>query len=174
MRVEDPHYYIDTASVFDLDAYGLIKRLRKVKIVIVQEVLNEIKDRNLKRRLVRIATDRGPEKRGAFIPMVNSLDYGERAVITAMVCDHPLRRRRIYVSNDTAALKFVGGVPNNICEDKMDTSDFVISLYKEGIVDLNDIRNMVSCNSRPPNKHCRKRLKRIIAGDDPESVFQIP
>ena len=36
---------MDTSSVLDLEAYGLIKRLRRVKIVIVQEVFNEIRDR---------------------------------------------------------------------------------------------------------------------------------
>ncbi len=94
---------MDTSSVLDLEAYGLIKRLRKVKIVIVQEVFNEIRDRNLKRRLARIVTDRGPQKRAAFIPNLYSLDYGERAIITAIVCEQRRRkRRRIYVSNDGA------------------------------------------------------------------------
>ncbi len=47
------HYYFDTASILDLEAYGLTKRLRKVHAVIVPEVLNEIQDRNHKRRLMQ-------------------------------------------------------------------------------------------------------------------------
>ena len=157
------HYYMDTSSIFDLDAYGLIKRLRKVRIVLVQEVFNEIKNRNLKRRLVRIVTDRGPQKRAVFIPNLYSLDYGEKAIITAMVCDQRhKKRRRIYVSNDAATLEFVGMVPNYICENKMDTSEFIISMYKDDIVKIKDIHNVLSCTSRPPNKECRSRLERLI------------
>lgn len=163
--MEIPHYYIDTSSsILDLDAYGLTKHLRKVEIVIVQEVLNEIKDRNLKRRLARIAADRGPQKRAAFIPDLYSLDYGERATITAMACDHTLRkRRRIYVSNDAASLKFVGAEPNHICEGKMDTSEFIINMYRDNIVNMEDMRNVLSCSSRPPSKECRGRLERLTA-----------
>ena len=167
-----PHYYMDTSSVLDLEAYGLIKRLRRVKIVIVQEVFNEIRDRNLKRRLARIVTDRGPQRRAAFIPNLYSLDYGERAIITAMACDQRRRkRRRIYVSNDAAALEFVGAEPNQICEDKMDTSEFIISMYKDDIVKIEDVHNVLSCSGRPPNRECRERLERLIAEDNAQSIF---
>ena len=162
-----PYYYMDTSSVLDLEAYGLIKRLRKVKIVIVQEVFNEIRDRNLKRRLARIVTDRGPQKRAAFIPNLYSLDYGERAIITAMACDQRHRkRRRIYVSNDAAALEFVGVGPNRICESRMDTSEFIISMYKDDIVRMEDVHNVLSCSSRPPNRECRECLERLVAEDN--------
>lgn len=90
------HYYFDTSSILDLDAYGLIKRLRKIKAVIVPEVLKEILDRNLKRRLEKIAPYTS-QKRPAFIPGLYSLDYGERGVIRAMLCAHN-RRLSIYVS----------------------------------------------------------------------------
>ena len=163
---------MDTSSILDLEAYGLIKRLRKVKIVIVQEIFNEIRDRNLKRRLSRIATDRRPQKRAVFIPNLYSLDYGEKATITAMACDYTLRkRRRIYVSNDAAALEFVGVGPNRICEDKMDTSEFIISMYKDDIVKMEDVHNVLSCSSRQPNKECRKRLECLIAKDNAEPIF---
>lgn len=169
--MEIPHYYMDTSSVLDLAAYGLIKRLRKVKIVIVQEVFSEIKDRNLKRRLRRIVTDRGPQRRAAFIPNLHSLDYGERAIITAMACDqrHP-KRRRIYVSNDAATLEFVGVGPNHICESRMDTSEFIISMYKDNIVKMEDVHNVLSCSSRPPNKECRERLERLAAENNAGTI----
>ena len=167
-----PHYYIDTSSVLDLEECGLIKRLRKVKIVIARGAFNEIRDRNLKRRLAGIATDRGPRKRAVFMPNLYSLDYGEKAIITAMACDQRRRnRRRIYVSNDAAALEFVGVGPDRICEGRMDTSEFIISLYKDNIVKMEDVHNVLLCSSRPPNKECRERLERLVAGDNAVPAF---
>lgn len=106
-----------------------------MKIVIVQEVFNEIRDSNLKRRLARIVTDRGPQKRAVFIPNLHTLDYGERAITTAMACDQRRwKRRRIYVSNDADALEFVDVGHNHICESRMDASEFSISMYKDDII----------------------------------------
>lgn len=51
----EEYYYFDTSSILDLEAYRLVKRLRKVNAIIVPEVLNEILDRNLKLRLQKIA-----------------------------------------------------------------------------------------------------------------------
>ena len=45
-------YYFDTSSILDLEDYDLTKRLRKVDSIIVPEVLDEIRDRSLKRRQV--------------------------------------------------------------------------------------------------------------------------
>lgn len=165
--MKQTHYYIDTSSILDLEAYGLIKRLRKVKIVVVPEVLREIKDRGLEHRLKRIVTDLGPQQRAAFVPGLDSMDYGERAIIKAMLCDRGRRQRhRVYVSNDESSRTFVSAGSDDICEDVMDTSEFLSRLYREGIVKMEDIRNALSCGRRPPNRKCRERFERIIAEYD--------
>ena len=98
-------YYFDTSSILDLDAYGLIKYLRKVKAIIVPEILNEIRNRNLKRRLKKIAPYT-PQKRPAFIQGLDTLDYGERGIVRTMLCEHN-RQLCIYVSNDAYAQSFI-------------------------------------------------------------------
>ena len=131
--VQQEFYYFDTSSLLDLDAYGLTKRLSKVKVVIVPEVMDEILDRNLKRRLKRIAVDRGPQKRATFVPGLDSLQKGERAIIRSVVCDRG-RGRRIYVSKDTRSRRFIGMSLDEIGEEYMDTSGFVIRLHEHNHV----------------------------------------
>lgn len=154
------YYYFDTSSILDLDAYGFIKRLRKVNAVIVPEVLNEILDRNLKRRLQKIApyTRR---KRAAFVLGLGSFGDGERGVIRAMACDcnHKLC---IYVSNDAATRYFINRNQERLCEGTMDTSEFIIKLYNDGIMGDADIRDVLSNKKRRPNQECRKNLTRIL------------
>ena len=84
-----------------------------------------------------------------------------------MACDQRRpKRRRIYVSNDAATLEFVGVEPNHICEDKMDTSEFIIDMYKNDIIKMEDIRNVLLCSSRSPNKKCKERLECLIAEEN--------
>lgn len=169
--MKQEYYYIDTSSILDLDAYGLIKRLRKVKIVIVPEVFKEIKDRGLKRRLKKITVDLGPQKRAAFVPGLDALDYGESAIIKAMACDRSLRQRyRVYVSNDSESLEFSSAGPNKICDDAMDTSRFIRSLYSMGAVSIADIHSILSCSRRPPNKKCKEHLEQVTAEYDKGSI----
>ena len=158
-------YYFDTSSLLDMDAYGLTKRLSKVNVIIVPEVVTEILDRNLRRRLARIVVDRGPQKRAAFVPGLDSLQKGERAIIRSMVCDQG-RGRRIYVSKDTKLRRFIGMSPDEISEEHMDTSEFVIRLHKRGHVTKDNIRCILVSNSRRPNKECRERLESIMQQND--------
>lgn len=154
------HYYFDTSSILDLNVYGLIKRLRKVNAIIVPEVLKEILDRNLKRRLEKISHYTA-QKRPAFIPGLDALDYGERGIIRTMLCAYN-RRLSIYVSNDTDTLSFIDTYPERICKRVMDTSEFVIKLYKDGVVRKADIQRILSNNKRRPNRKCRKNLERAL------------
>ena len=64
-------YYFDTSSLPDLEAYGMINHPSKVRAVTVPEIPEEIPDRSLGRRL-KIAVDRGPQKRAAFVPGLDS------------------------------------------------------------------------------------------------------
>ena len=153
-------YYFDTSSLLDLDAYGLTKRLSKVNAIIVPEVLDEILNHNLRRRLEQTVTDRGPQRRAAFIPG-GSLDKGERFTIRAMICSRD-RGRRIYVSKDSESLEFVDMLPGDISENYMDTSGFVMRLYERGHVTEDDIKRILASDSRPPNKTCRERLECLV------------
>lgn len=157
-------YYFDTSSLLDLEEYGLTKRLSKVRSIIVPEVLDEILDRNLRRRLERIATDRGPQKRAAFVPGLDSLDKGERAIIRSMACDRGIGRR-VYVSKDAESLEFVGMSSGDISDESIDTSEFIIRLHEYGHVSVDDIRRILSNDSRRPNKKCRERLERVAGPD---------
>lgn len=154
-------YYFDTSSLLDLEAYGLTKRLSKVHAIIVPEVLAEILDRNLRRRLERIMMDRGPQRRAALVQGLDSLGKGERAIIRSMVCDRGMGRR-IYVSKDIESLEFVGMSPGDISEESMDTSGFVIRLHKRGHVTGNDIKCILANDSRRPNRKCRERLEGVV------------
>ncbi len=102
------HYYFDTSSIFDLDAYGLIRHLCRVYVVVVPEVMEEILDCDLKRQLLSMRVDSGTQERTVSVSDVNFLDSGESAVIKTMACDQGRGWRRIYVSKDAASHKFVG------------------------------------------------------------------
>lgn len=128
------------------------------------EVLDEILDRNLKRRLTRMGVDGGPQKRAAFLPGLDSLDYGERAVIRAMFCDKYLGQVRVYVSKDAGSQDFISNHTEQICEEVMDTSDFIIKLYKGNHVNTDYIRRVLSDNTRRVNKRCRNKLERVLDG----------
>lgn len=154
-------YYFDTSSLLDLEAYGLTKRLSKVCAIIVPEVLAEILDRNLKRRLERIIAGQGPQKRAAFVPGLDSLDHGERFTIRAMICSHGMGRR-IYVSKDIKSLKFIGMSLDKIGEEYMDTSEFIIRLHERGHVTICNIKHILVSDSRRPNKECREHLEYVI------------
>ena len=158
--MELPWLYFDTSSLLDLEEYGLTKRLSKVRSTIVQEVLDEILDRNLRRRLKRIVPNRGPQKRAAFMPGLDSLGKGERAAIRSMVCDRG-KGRRVYVSKDAESLEFVGMSLGDINSEGIDTSEFIIRLHEYGHVSVDDIRRILSNDLRPPNKKCRERLERV-------------
>ena len=160
MDIRPEFYYFDTSSLLDLEAYGLTKRLSKVNAVIVPEILDEILDRNLKRRLKKIAVDRGPQKRPAFVPGLDSLGKGERAIIRSMACDHN-KRRRVYVSKDAESLEFVDVASGDISDEIMDTSGFVIRMHERGHVSDDDIRLILS-DSRRPNRACRERLEYVV------------
>ena len=154
-------YYFDTSSLLDLESYGLINRLSKVRAVIVPEVLNEILDRNLGRRLKNIAVDRGPQKRAVFVPGLYSLGKGERAIIRSMASESNMGRR-VYVSKDAESLEFVDRAPGDLCDEAMDTSGFVIRVYERGHVSDDDIRRILSNDSRRPNRTCRERLECVV------------
>ncbi len=158
-------YYFDTSSIFDLDAYGLIVHLRKVHTVVVPEVIEEILDCDLRRRLTSMGADGGARERTVPVSGVNSLDPGEIAIIETMACERGRGWRRIYVSKDAASHKFIGAHREDICEVQMDTSDFIIKLYKDGIANSDDVRRILSHRTRPPNKRCRKRLGQALRQD---------
>lgn len=156
----EEYYYFDTSSILDLYAYGLVKRLRKVNAIIVPEVLDEILDRNLKRRLQKISPY-ARRKRAAFVLGLVPFGAGERGVIRTMSCDSN-RRLCIYVSNDAATRDFINRHRKHLCEGTMDTSEFIIKLYKYDIVGEGDIQNILSNKKRRPNQECRKNLEQML------------
>ena len=78
-----------------------------------------------------------------------------------MVCDRNIGRR-VYVSNDAESLEFVDRAPGDLCDDAMDTSGFVIRAHERGHVSDDDIRRILSDDSRRPNRTCRERLKCMV------------
>lgn len=64
--------------------------------------------------------------------------------------------------NDTDTLSFINAHQEHICERVMDTSEFVIKLYKDGVVGKADIQRILSNNKRRPNRKCRERFERVL------------
>ena len=157
-------YYLDTSSLLDMEEYGLTKRLSKVQVIIVPEVLTEILDRNLKRRLERIAAEYHPQRHTALVPGLDALGRGERAIIRAMICNSGMGRR-VYVSKDAESLEFIGTSSVVINEESIDTSEFIIRLYRQHYVTLDDIRRILTSDSRRPNKKCRNLFERVVRQD---------
>lgn len=156
-------YYFDTCSLLDLEMYGIAKRLRKLgDVVIVPEVIGEIKDRNFSRRLARAGYNSGPARRNVLVPGLDTLDRGERAVIQSMAADQG-GHRRVYVSNDNKSRVFVADA-GNICEDVLDTSGIILHMYRCGFIEDDDIRRILSDDTeRKPNTVCREKLNEELA-----------
>ena len=143
-------HYFDTASLLDLDEFGLTDSLRMVDVVVVEEVLDEIHNAALVDNLNLITDDRGPSRR-TDVPGVGKLDYGEAATICAMFADE---RECVYVSNDGTSVEFV----RSRSAAGMYTSDFVLCLHSSGYVSDDDIRRILNNKSRHPTRKCRKHL----------------
>lgn len=146
--------YFDTSSLLDLDEFGLIDSLRMVDVVVVEEVLGEIRNALLLDKLKLITDDRGPRRR-AHVPGVGKLDYGEVAAIGAMFADE---RECVYVSNDGASVEFV----RSLSAAGMSTSDFVIWLHSFGYITDDDVIRILHNGSRHPTKECRKHLTSLL------------
>lgn len=78
-----------------------------------------------------------------------------------MVCDRNIRRR-VYVSKDAEPLEFVDMASGDISGERMDTSGFVIRMHERGHVNDDDIRHILSSDSRRPNRVCEERLEHVV------------
>jgi hypothetical protein len=143
-------HYFDTASLLDLNEFGLIDSLRMVDVVVVEEVLGEIHNSVLVDKLKTITSDRGPRRR-AHVPGVGNLDHGEIAAIRAMFADE---RECVYVSNDGKSVEFI----RSRSAEGIYTSDFVIWLHSRGYITDDDVKRILNNDSRHPTRECRRRL----------------
>ena len=152
-----------------MDAYGLIVHLRKARAVVAPEVIEEILDRDLRRRLASTGADGGARERAVPVSGASSLDPGEIAIIETVACERGSGWRRIYVPKDAALHKFIGAHREDICEVQTDASDFITVLYKDCIANSDDARSILSHRTRPPNKRRGKRLGQALRrdADDP-------